>query len=105
MDDRTKTARRNFDQATSAGENAMQEVQGHYTAAMENTVDLNSKLVEMARENAEAALEASAQIAKAETPADLVQAWSSHASRQFAMLTDRARELTDVWQKFFIPPR
>lgn len=105
MDDRTKTTRRNFDQATAAGETAVKESQLRYTAAMENASDLNGKLVEMMRENAEAALDAASQIASAKTPADLAQAWSTHATKQFAMLTDQASELTAVWQKFFVPPR
>lgn len=105
MDDRTKGTRRNFDQAVAAGETAVQDSQVRYTAAMENACDLNAKLVEMMRANADAALEATTQIARAKTPADLAQAWSTHATKQFAMLTDQARELTAVWQNFFVPPR
>ena len=105
MDDSTKTARRNFDQATAAGENAVRDAQAGYMAAMENASDLNGKLVGMVQANAEAALEASSEMARAKNPADLAQAWSTHATKQFAMLTDQARELTEAWQKFFIPPR
>ena len=105
MDDSTKTARRNFDQATAAGENAVRDAQAGYVAAMENASDLNGKLVGMVQANAEAALEASSEMARAKNPADLAQAWSTHATKQFAMLTDQARELTEAWQKFFIPPR
>jgi hypothetical protein len=104
VDDSTKAARRKFDQAAAAGETAVQDSQVRYTAAMENACDLNAKLVEMIRENGEAALEATTQIAAAKTPADLAQAWSTHATKQFAMVTDQARELTAVWQKFFVPP-
>jgi hypothetical protein len=70
----------------------------------QNACDLNTKLVEMVRANAEAALEASTQIANAKNPADLAQAWSTHATKQFAMLTDQARELTAVWQSFSFHP-
>jgi hypothetical protein len=105
VDDRAKTAGRKFDQPTATGKNVVQEAQVRYAAAMENACDLNTKLVEMVRANAEAALEATTQIANAKNPADLAQAWSTNATKQFAMLTDQARELTAVWHKFFVPPR
>lgn len=116
MDDRVRTARRNLDQASAAGanavrdaqvsyENAVRDTQAGYGAAMGNACDLNAKLAEMVRANAEAALEATSQIASAKSPAELAQAWSTHAAKQFAMLTDQTRELTAAWQKFFVPPR
>ena len=105
MDDRTKTAHRNFDQATTAGENIAQDAQVRYGAAMDNARDLNAKMVEMVRANADAAFEATNQIASAKSPADLVQAWSTYATKQFAMLNSQAKELTAIWQKFLVPPR
>ena len=100
-----KTSGRNFDQATAASEDALQHAQVRYASAMENVCDLNRKFVEMVGANAEAALEATTQIAGAKSPADLARAWSTHATKQFAMLTDQARELTAVWQKVLTPPR
>jgi len=105
VDDHTKATRRNFDQATAAGETAVRDSQLRYTAAMENISDLNAKLVAMMRANAEAALDATTQLGSAKTPADLARVWSSHATKQFAMLTDQAGELAAVWQRFFVAPR
>ena len=105
MDDRTKTARRNLDQVAAAGEAALEGSRAGYTAGIENVSDLNAKIVEMVRANAEATLEAATHIASAKNPADLAQAWSTYATKPFEMLTDQARELAAVWQKFFIPPR
>jgi len=90
VDDRAKAAGRQFDQVTAAGKNTVQDAQVRYAAAMENARDLNTKLVEMVRANAEAALEATVQIANAKSPTELAQAWSTHAARQFAMLGERA---------------
>lgn len=94
MDDRVKTARRNFDQSAAAGKGAVEDSRARYTAAIEDASDLNAKLVEIIRANAEATLEVITQIASAKNPVDLAQAWSTYATRQFAMLTDQARELT-----------
>ena len=105
MDDRTKTAHRNAGQAAATAEDTIQDAQAQYGRAVESISELNSKLVEMVRANAEAAVEAATQIAKAKNPADLAQTWSTYATRQFATLTDQAKELTMVWQKFFVPPR
>jgi hypothetical protein len=105
VDDRTKTANRNFERAAAVGKTAVQDAQVRYTAAMEDLRDLNMKLVEMARASTEAALEAGAAIANAKNPGDLAHVWSTHAAKQFAILTDQARELTGIWQKFLAPPR
>jgi len=103
VDDRTK-ATRNMDHAATAGENIVQHGQERYAATMENARDLNTKLVEMVRANADVALEAANHITSAKTPADLAQAWSNYATKQFAILSNQAKELTVVWQRFLIPP-
>jgi len=105
MDDRTKTAHRNTGQTAAAADDAFRDAQARYGTAMESASELNTKLVEMVRTNAEAALDAANQIARAKNPADLAQTWSTYATRQFATLTDQAKELTTAWQKFFVPPR
>ncbi len=105
MDDRTKTAHRNAGQAAAAADDAIRDAQAQYGTAMASASELNAKLVEMMRTNAEAALDAANQIAKAKNPADLIQTWSTYATRQFATLTDQTKELTMAWQKFFVPPR
>lgn len=97
MDDRVDTARRNFNQAAVEGENVAQDAQMRYTAALNGATDLSTKLVEMVRANTEAALEATAQIATARNPADLVQAWTAYGTKQFAMLNEQTRELMTVW--------
>lgn len=103
MDDRTK-ATGNLHQAATAAENTVQHGQERYVVAMESARELNTKLVEMVRANADAALEAANQITSAKSPADLAEAWSSYATKQFAMLSDQVKELTAVWQKFLVPP-
>lgn len=109
MDDPVKTGYKKFDQAqqqaAATSETVLQDSQARYASAMENVRDLNLRLVEMANVNTRAALEATTQMISAKTPADLAEAWSTHATKQFSVFADQSRELAAVWQKMLTPPR
>ncbi len=48
----------------------------------------------MARANTDAAFDFAREVAEAKAPSDLVQAWTTHATKRFDMLTKQASELT-----------
>ena len=98
--DRTaRTARETFDKVTAAGEDTARGMQENFATTVGNVRDLNVKLIGMARQNAEAAFDLAQQIASVESPSDLAQVWSTHARKQFEMLTEQAKELTSLGQK------
>ena len=98
--DRTaKAARETFDKVTATGEDTARGMQESFAATVGNVRDLNVKLIGMARQNAEAAFDLAQQIATVEAPSDLAQVWSTHARKQFEMLTEQAKELTSLGQK------
>src|SRR5262249_5659093 len=92
----SRIARENFDKtlATGAG------IQEGVTSALENVRDLNVRLIGMARANTNAAFDFAHEVAEAKAPSDLVQAWTTHATNQFDMLTKQAGELTTLGQEF-----
>jgi hypothetical protein len=68
--------------------------------ALVNARDLNVRLINIARANTDAAFDFAREVAEAEAPSDLLQAWATHATKQFDMLTKQASELTTLGQQF-----
>ena len=54
----------------------------------------------MVQANTDAAFNFAREVAEAKAPSDLVQAWTTHATKQFDMLTKQASELTTLGQQF-----
>lgn len=78
----------------------MRGLQEGYSTTVENVRDLNVRLIDMARANADAVFDLAHQIDTAEVPSDFAQVWSAHAKKQFEMLTKQAKELTALGQRF-----
>jgi len=55
---------------------------------------------DMARANTDAAFDFAREVAEAKAPSDVVQVWSTHATKQFDMLTKQASELSTLGQQF-----
>ena len=66
---------------------------------IENIRDFNVKMIEMARANTEAVFEFARQLATAKTPSEIMELWTSHARKQFEMLSGQTQELTALGQK------
>jgi len=93
-------ARENFDQMLATGAETVQGVQEGVASALENVRDLNVRLIDMALANTNAAFDLAREVAEAKAPSDLVQACTTHATKQFDMLTKQASELTILSQRF-----
>ena len=100
MNEANRIARESLDQTLETGAEAVRGVQEGLTSALENVRDLNVRLIEMARANTDAAFDFARGVAEAKAPSDLVQAWTTHATKQFDMLTKQASELTTLGQQF-----
>jgi hypothetical protein len=99
-DTASRTARENFDKTLATGAETVRGVQEGVTSALENVRDLNVRLIDMARANTDAAFDFAREVAEAKAPSDLVQVWTTHATKQFDMLTKQAGELTRLGQQF-----
>ena len=99
-DSAIRTARESFDKTLATGAETVRGVQNGFTSALVNARDLNVRLINIARANADAAFDFAREVAEAEAPSDLLQAWSTHATKQFDMLTKQASELTTLGQQF-----
>ena len=95
-----RIARESFNKTMETGPQAVQRIQEGFLSGLGNVRDLNVRLIAMARANTDAAFDFAREIAKAKTPSDLVQAWTTHATKQFDVLTKQATELTTLGQQF-----
>jgi hypothetical protein len=99
-DDRaTRAARESFDETIASGAETVRGVQEGFTSAVENVRDLNVRLIDMARANAIAAFDFAREVAEAKGPSEFIQAWTTHATKQFDVLTKQAGELTTLGQR------
>jgi len=96
----SRIARQNFDKTLETGADTVRGIQEGVTSALENVRDLNVRLIDMAQANTDAAFDFARQAADAKAPSDLVQAWTTHTTKQFDMLTKQASELTTLSQRF-----
>ena len=82
-DSMSRIARENFDKTLEKSEETVRGAQERVTSALENVRDLNVRLIDMARANTDAAFGFAREVAEAKSPSDWVQAWTTHATKQF----------------------
>jgi len=98
-DSASRLAREGIDKTLETGAETVRGFQEGFTSALENVRDLNVRLIAMARANANAAFDFAREVAEAKAPSDLAQAWTTHATKQFDMLTKQANDLTALGQQ------
>ena len=85
--------------AGEALEKGKAAVEQSYSVAVENIRTFNVKMIDMARANSEAVFDFARQITSAKAPSDIVELWTTHAHKQFAVLSEQSKELTALGQK------
>jgi hypothetical protein len=98
-DKSTKVARETIERGIRSAEEATNGVKLTLLSSFAGMREFNAKLIEIAHENADAAFDLAHEIASAQAPSDLAAIWSAHAKRQFEMMTEHAKELTEVGQR------
>ena len=99
-DNTSRIARESFNKTLETGSKTVEGIQEGFTSALENVRDLNVRLIAMAQANTDAAFDFAREVAEAKAPSDLVQAWTTHATKQFDMLTKQATDLTALGRQF-----
>jgi hypothetical protein len=95
-----KAAHESIDNSMATGAETVRGVQEGFTSAVENMRDLNLRLIDMAQTNTQANFDYAREVAQAKGPSDFVRAWTTHATKQFDMLTKQASELTRLGQRY-----
>jgi hypothetical protein len=96
----SRVARETFDKSMKPGTETVHGLQEGFTSAVQNVSDLNVRLIDMARANSDAAFAFARDLAAAQTPSDFIEAWTTHTTKHFDMLTKQASELTSLGQRF-----
>jgi hypothetical protein len=98
--DASRIAREGLEKTLETGAETVRGVQEGFTSALDNVRDLNVKLIEMAQANCVAAFDFARDVAETKAPSDLVEVWTTHATKQFDRLTKQASKLTTLGQQF-----
>jgi hypothetical protein len=80
-------------------EQSARAVEQSYSVSLENVRAFNLKMIDMARTNVESVLDLTQQIATAKAPSDIVELWTTHAHKQFEMLSEQSKELAALAHK------
>ena len=100
MSELNRAARETFDKTLATGAETVRGVQEGVTSAIENVRGLNLRLIDMAQANSNAAFDFAREVAEAKAAPGLVQAWTTHATKQFDMMTEQAIQLTTLGEEF-----
>jgi phasin len=92
-------ANETLEKGKAAAKQSARAVEQSYSVTVENIRAFNVKMINMARSNAEAAFDFALQIATAKSPSDIIELWTTHARKQFEMLSEQTKELTALGQK------
>ena len=70
-----------------------------YSAAVKGAQDYNTKFIEFARANTEAAFEFVQKLSSVKSPSEFIELSTIHSRKQFETLGEQAKELTALAQK------
>ncbi len=98
-DQTKKTVAETVEKGKAVAEQSARSVEQSYSAAIDNVREYNRRMIDIVQANSEAAFEFARQLAAAKTPSDIMELWTSHAQKQFEMLSEQTKELAAIGQK------
>lgn len=98
-DNGTAQAKEMFEKMNAATAEAATLMKDSYSAAVKGAQDYNTKFIEFAHANTEAAFEFAQKLSSVKSPSECFELSSSHSRRQLETLTEQTKELTALAQK------
>jgi phasin len=92
-------AKDNYEKMKSAAEEATGLLENTYATAHKGAADYGLKVLELTRQNANAAFDFAAELFGAKTFSEVVELSTAHARKQFEALSAQSKELTALAQK------
>jgi len=92
-------AKDNYERMRSAAEEATGVLEHTYATATKGATDYSRRVIELARENTNAAFDFVAELLGAKTFSEVVELSTAHARKQFESLTEQSKELAALAQK------
>jgi phasin len=92
-------AKDSYEKMKSAAEEATGVLEDTYATASKGAADYSLKVIEMARENTNAAFDFAAELLGAKTLSEVIELSTAHARKQFEALSEQGKELAALAQK------
>ncbi len=84
---------------SAAAEQTTKVVESTFASAAKGIKDYNSKAMEFAQVNSDAAFDYARQLMSVKSPSEMMELWATHARKQFEVLTEQTKELAMLGQK------
>ena len=92
-------AKDSYEKMKSAAEEATGVLEDTYATASKGAADYALKMIEMGRQNSNAAFDFAVQLLGAKTFSEFVELSSAHARKQFESMSEQTKELASLAQK------
>ena len=92
-------AKEAFEKMTGATAEATDFMKNSYSTAVKGAQDYNTKVIEFAQANTQAALDFVQKLSGVKSPSDFIELSIDHSRKQFEKLTEQTKELAEVAQK------
>ena len=92
-------AKEALEKMSAATADATDLIKDSYSTAVKGAQDYNTKVIEFAQANTEAALDFVQKLSGVKSPSDFVELSTDHSRKQFETLTEQAKELAALAQK------
>jgi phasin len=89
----------NYEKMKAATEEATEVLETTYSTASKGASDYGLKVIEAARVNTNAAFDFFGELIAAKSPSEMIELSSTHARKQFEVLTEQSKELGELAQK------
>jgi phasin len=91
-------AKEAFEKMNGVTVEATELIKNSYSTAVKGAQDYNTKVIEFAQANTEAALDFVQKLSGVKSPSDFIELSTDHSRKQFETLTEQTKELTALAQ-------
>ena len=92
-------AKEAFEKINAATAEATDLIKNSYSTAVKGAQDYNTRVIEFAQTNTEAALDFVQKLSGVKSPSDFIELSTDHSRKQFETLTEQTKELAALAQK------
>jgi phasin len=92
-------AKEAFEKMNGVTVEATELIKNSYSTAVKGAQDYNTKVIEFAQANTEAALDFVQKLSGVKSPSDFIELSTDHSRKQFETLTEQTKELAALAQK------
>jgi phasin len=92
-------AKQTYEKMNAATAEATDLIKNSYSTAVKGAQDYNTKFIEFAQTNTEAAFDFAQKLSGVKSPSDFIELSTEHSRKQFETLTEQTKELAALAQK------